>query len=119
AELTGAYRLAANLAARVLFDLRLLQLRRVSELSDDDKAKHQLIAIGAASRNPLVAPVLAKTTVQVTPGGLTRTGAAVAPEIGVLAVQPSPWNPTFRVLTVTGATDDAVTRGGDPTRNPA
>jgi hypothetical protein len=112
-ELTSAYRLAANLAARVFFDLNLLQIRRVSDLTDTERATHQLIVIGTPDRNPLTAPVLAGSSVQFTSAGLVRAGQLVASDVGVLVVQPSPWNATFRALAITGGTDAAIARDVD------
>ena len=118
AELTSAYRLAANLAAQVSFNLNLLQLRRVSELTDVERSTHQLIVIGTPDRNPLVTPILATSPVRYTAGaGIVRNGQPVSADVGVLVEQPSPWNATFRALAVTGGSDGAVTRDADALTN--
>jgi hypothetical protein len=115
AELTGAYQVATGLAARVFFELDLVRVRRVTDISTADLARHQLILIGTPARNPLIEQALrgAEARYDATSGTLTRQGIQLQPEAGYLALVESPWNSLYRALLVTGESDAAVNRGVD------
>lgn len=112
-ELTGAYRMAADLATRVLFDLELLQVRPVSSITADELQNQQLILIGTPERNPLVARALSTTPFRLQGGQMFRDQQALDPAFGVLALTPSPFNGNLRTLLATGAGDQAVKRSVD------
>src|SRR5690606_5947149 len=57
-DLTAAYQLATGLASRVFFDLDLLRIRRVGDITDEELARHQLILVGTPQRNQLTLEVL-------------------------------------------------------------
>lgn len=122
-ELTTAYRLAADLAGRVFFDLDLLDVRQVRALDAAARREHQLVLIGTPDRHPLLARALAGSTFRVADGALARVddhglATSLAPDHGVLVVGPSPWNAAFRALLVTGVTDEAVVRAVDAITSP-
>ena len=54
AELTAAYRLAADIAARVFFDLGLIDVRATGSLTPAERAEQQLIVLGTPQRQPLL-----------------------------------------------------------------
>lgn len=118
AELTSAYRLATDLATRVFFDLDLLTIRRVSDLSPTERRERQLILVGNVARNPLVDDAFVGSTFALRDGQITRSGVPLDPAFGVLAVTPSPWNDTLRTLAVTGQTDEGLGRALDAITNP-
>ena len=110
-ELTAAYRLAANLAARVFFDLKVLDVRLAGTLTESDLREHQLIVLGALARQPLLRDLLPRTAVREQGGVLLREGQPLAREAGLLAIVESPWNPTLRAMLVTGASEEGFIRG--------
>jgi len=112
-ELTGAYRLAADLATRVLFDLELLSVKPVSSVSQDELRNQQLILVGTPQRNPLVARAISLTPFRVQGNQFFRDQQALDPAFGVLALATSPFNGNLRALLATGATDEAVKRSVD------
>lgn len=114
AEMTAAYQIGTALASRVAFDLDLVRVRRAGSLTSTDLQKSQLIALGTAARNPLVARALQKSQVKLgSDGSLTRGSLALRPADGYLALLESPWNPLYRVLVITGVTDEGLRRGAD------
>jgi len=112
-ELTGAYRLAADLATRVLFDLELLSVRPVSSISQDELQNQQLILIGTPQRNPLVARALPGTPFRLQGDQIFCDQQALDPAFGILALTSSPFNGNLRALLATGAADQAVKRSVD------
>lgn len=112
-ELTGAYRMAADLATRVLFDLELLRVRPVSSISADELQNQQLILIGTPGRNPLVARALSTTPFRLVGSQMFRDQQPLDPAFGILALTPSPFNGNLRALLATGAGDQAVKRSID------
>ncbi|TAJ21125.1 MAG: hypothetical protein EPO65_02050 [Dehalococcoidia bacterium] len=113
-ELTGAYRLSADLATRVLFDLELLQVRPVSSITPDELRNQQLILIGTPQRNSLVARALTNTPFRMQGNQMIRDQQQVLdPAFGVLALTSSPFNGNLRALLATGAEDQAVKRAVD------
>ncbi|RJQ12749.1 MAG: hypothetical protein C4558_01170 [Dehalococcoidia bacterium] len=112
-ELTGAYRMAADLATRVLFDLELLSVRPVSSISQDELRNQQIILIGTPPRNPLIARALTSTPFRMQGNQMLRDQQAFDPAFGVLALTASPFNGNLRALLATGASDEAVKRSVD------
>ncbi len=112
-ELTGAYRLAADLATRVLFDLELLNVKPVSSISQDELQNQQLILVGTPQRNPLVARALPSTPFRLQGNQIFRDPQGFDPAFGVLALTSSPFNGNLRALIATGAVDQAVKRSVD------
>lgn len=112
-ELTGAYRMAADLATRVLFDLDLLRVRPVSSITQDELQNQQLILIGTPQRNPLVARALPGTPFRLQGNQMFRDQQALDPAFGILALTSSPFNGNLRALVATGAADQAVKRSVD------
>ena len=112
-ELTGAYRLAADLATRVLFELELLRVLPVSAINPDDLRNQQLILVGTPPRNTLVARALAGTPFRLQGNQMFRDQQALDPAFGILALTSSPFNGNLRALIATGAQDQAVKRSVD------
>ncbi len=112
-ELTGAYRIAADLATRVLFDLELLRVVPVSSVTPDELQNQQLILIGTPQRNPLTARALSNTPFRLQGQQMFREQQALDPAYGILALTSSPYNGNLRALLATGAIDEAVKRSVD------
>ncbi len=112
-ELTGAYRIAADLATRVLFDLELLRVVPVSTVTQDELQNQQLILIGTPQRDSLVARAITSTPFRLQGEQMFREQQALDPAFGVLALTSSPFNGSLRALLATGAGDAAVKRAVD------
>jgi hypothetical protein len=112
-ELTGAYRIAADLATRVLFDLELLRVVPVSTVTQDELQNQQLILIGTPQRNSLVARAIGSTPFRLQGEQMFREQQALDSAFGVLALTASPFNGSLRALLATGAGDAAVKRAVD------
>ncbi len=114
-DLTAAYQLATGLATRVFFELDLVRIRRVNDITADELARHQLILIGTPQRNPLTLQALRDTesTYNRADNSFTRLGVQLNEDSGYLALVESPWNDLYQVLLVTGETEAAVRRGVD------
>jgi len=117
AELTAAYRIAIDLATRVFFDLALLNVERVSQLTAEERNEHQLILVGTPQQ-PLIREALQGTTFGLNGDQLVRNGQVLEPEYGVLLLRESPWNSTLRTLLITGSTTEGVTRSIDAITSP-
>lgn len=114
-DLTAAYQLATGLATRVFFELDLLRIRRVNDISDAELARHQLILVGTPQRNPLLMEAMeaAQADYDPTTNSFIREGVQLQEDSGYLALVESPWNELYQVLLVTGETEAAVRRGVD------
>ncbi len=114
-DLTAAYQLATGLAARVFFELDLVRIRRVNDVSTEELRRHQLILVGTPQRNPLTLQALRDTeaTYDQTNNSFTRLGVQLNEDSGFLALVQSPWNDLYQTLIVTGETETAVRRGVD------
>ena len=114
-DLTAAYQLATGLATRVFFELDLVRIRRVNDITREELARHQLILVGTPQRNPLILQSLRDTEASYDPttNSFTRAGVQLNEDSGYLALVESPWNDLYQVLLVTGETEAAVRRGVD------
>ena len=114
-DLTAAYQLATGLATRVFFELDLVRIRRVNDISREELARHQLILVGTPQRNPLILQSLHDTeaTYDQTSNSFSRAGVQLEEDSGYLALVESPWNDLYQVLLVTGETEAAVRIGVD------
>jgi len=114
-DLTSAYQLATGLAARVFFELDLVRIRRVNDITSEELRRHQVILLGTPQRNPLTLQALRDTeaTYNQATNSFTRGGVQLNEDSGYLALVPSPWNDLYQVLIVTGETEAAVRRGVD------
>jgi len=114
-DLTAAYQLATGLAARVFFELDLVRIRRVNDISPDELRRHQLILVGTPQRNPLLLQALRDTeaTYNQETNSFSRAGVELQEDSGYLALVESPWNELYQVMLVTGETELAVRRGVD------
>ena len=118
AELTAGYRIALDLASRVLFEVERLEIVRASELTTAELRARQLILVGAPGRHRLLAEALAASALAEVGVGqearaLVEGGRRLGEEEGLLALAASPWSPALRALLVTGAGDAAVRRAVD------
>lgn len=114
-DLTAAYQLATGLAARVFFELDLVRIRRVGDISQQELARHQLILVGTPQRNALLLQALGRSDSVYNAGtnSFSRQGVQLDADSGYLALIWSPWNPLHQILLVTGETEAAVRRGVD------
>lgn len=116
-ELTAAYRIAIDLATRVFFDLDLLNVERVGQLTAEQRREHQLVLIGTPQQ-AIVREALEGSTFSLSGDQIMRSGQTLAPEFGVLLLRQSPWNPTLRTLLITGSTPEGVSRSIDAITSP-